>query len=69
VKFQFNAQHDCHSGECVLSGCPFQHQEREVTEHTVPVLVHAGDAHFIINLHALHNASILREILPHHLTA
>ncbi|KAF8513305.1 hypothetical protein JB92DRAFT_2830448 [Gautieria morchelliformis] len=69
VKFQFNAQHDCHSGECILSECQFRHQEHEVTEHTVPVLVHADDAHFIINLHALHNASILREILPRHLTA
>ncbi|KAF8497317.1 hypothetical protein JB92DRAFT_3084667 [Gautieria morchelliformis] len=49
--------HDCHSGECTLSGCQFRHQEREVTEHTVPVLVHADDAHFIINLHALHNAT------------
>ncbi|KAF8524727.1 hypothetical protein JB92DRAFT_2703097 [Gautieria morchelliformis] len=69
VKFHFNAQHDCHSGECVLSGCRLRPQEREVTEHTVPVLAHADDAHFIINLHALHNASILREMLPRHLTA
>ncbi|KAF8505214.1 hypothetical protein JB92DRAFT_3084144 [Gautieria morchelliformis] len=69
VKFHFNAQHDCHSDECVLSGCRLRPQEREVTEHTVPVLAHADDAHFIINLHALHNASILREMLPRHLTA
>ena len=52
VKFQFNAQHDCYSGECVPSGHCFQHQGHEVTEHIVPVLVHADDAHFVINLHA-----------------
>ena len=66
VKFQFNAQRDCYSGGCMLSGCCFQHQGHEVTEHTVHVLVHADDAHVVINLHALHNMSILQKMLPCH---
>jgi hypothetical protein len=44
-------------------------QERQETSRTVSLISHEDDGHFVINMHALHNATLLRNILPRHLTA
>lgn len=67
--FSFNAQHDCQTGLCAATGTRLERQEHETTTQTAPVIEHSNDTHFIINLHALHNAALLREALPRNLTA
>lgn len=44
-------------------------QERQETTRTISLIRHEDDDHFVINLHALHNATLLRNILPRRLTA
>ncbi|TFY58537.1 hypothetical protein EVG20_g8108 [Dentipellis fragilis] len=58
ILFIFNAQHDCGRGKCA-PGRDLQ---------SGPKIQHSDDNAFIINLHALHNAIVLRESLPRHLT-
>lgn len=43
-------------------------QERQPTDRTTQLIGHADDIHFVLNMHALHNATLLRKILPPHLT-
>jgi hypothetical protein len=33
------------------------------------MIAHSDDAHFVVNLHALHNAIFIQKYLPRHLTA
>jgi hypothetical protein len=33
------------------------------------MICHEDDKHFVVNTHALHNATLLRKFLPHNLTA
>ncbi|KAJ7664821.1 hypothetical protein B0H17DRAFT_1162742 [Mycena rosella] len=56
--FKFNAQHDC------------QHFSfRMVRIHTDPEnMSHSDNSCFLINMHGLHNAHLIRETLPRHLT-
>lgn len=42
-------------------------QERHETSQTISLIAHQDDAHYIINLHALHNATLVRKYLPRHL--
>ncbi|THV00698.1 hypothetical protein K435DRAFT_793900 [Dendrothele bispora CBS 962.96] len=44
-------------------------KERIETGNTVSVMVHGDDSHFVINLHGLHNAALIRRLLPRDLTA
>ena len=44
-------------------------QERQATNRTVQMIDHSDDAHFVVNLHALHNATLIRKYLPRYLTA
>jgi len=44
-------------------------QERQQTSRTLSLITHEEDGHFIINMHALHNATLLHKVLPRHLTA
>jgi hypothetical protein len=44
-------------------------QERETTNIIIPTLQHANNTHFILNMHALHNAHLVRQVLPQSLVA
>jgi hypothetical protein len=44
-------------------------QERQQTSRMTSLIAHEDNGHFIVNLHALHNATLIRKILPRHLTA
>jgi hypothetical protein len=69
VLFIVNVQHNCYDMKCTPSGRRFRQQERmdsKIEEHYIE---HNDDHHFLLNTHALHNAAILRKMLPRHLTA
>ena len=61
--------HDCQLGKCHPSVLHHQMQERQETSRTVSLISHEDDGRFVINMHALHNAILLQNILPRHLTA
>lgn len=44
-------------------------QERAATDKTVQCIIHGEDNHFHLNMHALHNAHLIREVLPRNLYA
>jgi len=72
VLFIFNAQHDCRACGCAPTGTQNVRQERQETRRTRGVIEHADgpDAdRYVLNLHALHNAGLIRQTLPRHLTA
>ena len=60
IRFIFNAQHHCKSGNCKIR-TRTQIQEREQTTRTIPHMEHADDNKFLVNMHAIHNASLIRE--------
>jgi len=60
IRFIFNAQHHCKSGNCKIRS-QTQIQEREQTTQTIPYMEHADDDKFLVNMHAIHNASLIRE--------
>ncbi|KAJ7866915.1 hypothetical protein B0H13DRAFT_1636392, partial [Mycena leptocephala] len=66
--FRFNAQHDCQSFSCRLAESTGPRQERLEFKLTQKIVVHSDDTRFILNMHALDNAQLLRETLPRHLT-
>ena len=66
--FAFNAQHDCVACKCSTAPVPVL-QERIITERTELQTKHSSEQHFILNMHALHNAHLIREVLPRSLTA
>ncbi|KAJ7813532.1 hypothetical protein B0H14DRAFT_2376772, partial [Mycena olivaceomarginata] len=54
--------------------CPFlqvagPRQERQVSKLKCNAVAHSEDNRFILNMHALHNAHLIRETRPRHLTA
>ncbi|KAJ7310144.1 hypothetical protein DFH08DRAFT_718875 [Mycena albidolilacea] len=67
--FKFNAQHDCHHFSCSLADAPGQQQERSESKLTWKIRAHKEDSRFLVNTHATHNAHLVRETLPHSLTA
>jgi hypothetical protein len=67
LHFKFSAQHDCRTGRCHPSALRAQMQERQETSRTLSLIAHEDDGHFVINMHALHNATHLRKLLPHDL--
>ncbi|KAJ7213920.1 hypothetical protein GGX14DRAFT_534135 [Mycena pura] len=68
IWFRFSAQHDCRLANCQPTGSKAVIQEREITSQTISLLAHADDDHFIVNMAALHNSTLLRRALPRALT-
>lgn len=68
IQFIINVQHDCHACGCDASGITRQLQERQESMRSIRSIVHKDDTRFIINTHALHNATLLRKFLPRYLT-
>lgn len=68
VLFKFLAQHNCWKGKCLPTGSHSEKQEHQDTEQLVQLIDHADDDHFVINIHGLHNAVLLHNILPCKLT-
>ncbi|KAJ7635967.1 hypothetical protein DFH06DRAFT_1272024 [Mycena polygramma] len=54
ILLSFNAQHDCVRCQCKADTVPIQQEP---------------DSRFILNMHALHNAHLIREVLPRSLVA
>ncbi|KAF8144015.1 hypothetical protein K438DRAFT_2103021 [Mycena galopus ATCC 62051] len=67
--FKFNAQHDCQRFSCRLVESAGPRQERAQSKLTQKIISHSDSSYFLINMHALHNAHLIRETLPRHLTA
>ena len=53
---------------CEASALREQVQERQVTNKTEKFIKHKDNNHFIINMYAIHNATLLRKSLPRYLT-
>lgn len=69
ILFAFNAQHDCSHAKCAVSTTVSAVQERHVTSRTQPTLVHnMASKRYFVNLHAIHNAALVRSTLPPDLT-
>lgn len=67
ILFIFNVQHDCRSANCTMAD-HYMMQERQLTSRTQSVITHGPLRRFFLNMHALHNAALIRETLPRHLT-
>ena len=65
ISFIFNAQHDCEGGEC---GYAINDTDGQAAAKVERKVIHSAHDKFFINLHALHNAWRLREVLPRNLT-
>lgn len=63
-----NVQHNCRDGKCGATGRRYTRQERTNTKVEESYIVHSDDTRYIINTHALHNAALLRKVLPRSLT-
>ncbi|KAJ7778006.1 hypothetical protein DFH07DRAFT_697898, partial [Mycena maculata] len=68
IMFAFNAQHDCISCKCRTNTVPVR-QERIITDCTELQINHTTEEQFILNMHGLHNAHLIHEVLPRTLTA
>ncbi|KAJ7135192.1 hypothetical protein C8R43DRAFT_894348, partial [Mycena crocata] len=66
--FKFNAQHDCRFFACPLENSTGPQQERLDSLLTQKTVVHSDDSRFLVNMHGLHNAHLIRDTLPRHLT-
>jgi hypothetical protein len=69
IKFALNVQHDCCKAKCTASGLKFHVQERTKTCIEEPMIEHKPLKRFLINLHAFHNAHLVRRTLPRSLWA
>ncbi|KAJ6623002.1 hypothetical protein B0H10DRAFT_1944299 [Mycena sp. CBHHK59/15] len=68
VMFRFSAQHDCRLVKCAPTALWPVMQERQETSQTTKLLSHGDDEHFVVNMAALHNATLLCRNLPVALT-
>jgi hypothetical protein len=60
-------QHDCCAKGCQASGSRAARQERVISRREVRFIEHTDDEHFVINMHAMHNAHRIRRVLPREL--
>ncbi|KAJ6600531.1 hypothetical protein DFH09DRAFT_1257967 [Mycena vulgaris] len=67
ILFVFNVQHDCVTCGCSTISVALL-QERIVTERTELQTKHSSEQRFVLNMHGLHNAHLIRDILPRSLT-
>ncbi|KAI0685857.1 hypothetical protein BC835DRAFT_1535847 [Cytidiella melzeri] len=67
IAFIFNAQHDCLTAECAVEDQNV-HQERRITSLTQKGVQHGAMQRYFVNMHALHNAALIRSTLPRHLS-
>ncbi|KLO13183.1 hypothetical protein SCHPADRAFT_970312 [Schizopora paradoxa] len=63
VQFIINAQHDCERADCNEIVTRVEKQEREATSRTIAQIEHRNFDHFVINIHSLHNAHRIRELV------
>ncbi|KAF8900617.1 hypothetical protein CPB85DRAFT_1377444 [Mucidula mucida] len=68
LKFKFNVQHDCTTAKCTASGVRKRKQERQDSEVTENFIEHQPLDRYFINMHAFHNAHLVRATLPRSLT-
>ncbi|KAG8742162.1 hypothetical protein FRC10_001970 [Ceratobasidium sp. 414] len=68
IDFALNVQHDCLTLRCPNSAIEFIRQERRNTTLERQTVEHREEAVYVINMHALHNARRIREVLPRRLT-
>ncbi|KAJ7073776.1 hypothetical protein C8F01DRAFT_1271598 [Mycena amicta] len=66
--FVFSAEHDCRMAGCQPTAVRAVIQERIATSRTISLLEHTDNEHFLVNMTALHNATLLRRVLPRALT-
>ena len=59
----FNAQHDCLTAECEITDGDV-YQERQLTRLTRKSVRHGPAKRYFINMHAIHNAELIRRTLP-----
>jgi len=68
VQFLFNTQHDCSTVSTDSKRAPRQ-QERLDLDETEPAIEHQLLETYVVNTHSLHDAHLLRRVLPRDLTA
>ncbi|KAI0794995.1 hypothetical protein C8Q75DRAFT_838852 [Abortiporus biennis] len=68
VQFIFNAQHDCHNAKCDIQDTDPVTQERRKTMLLQGKVQHKAVERYLLNIHALHNAHLIRKVLPRSLT-
>ncbi|KAG9090807.1 hypothetical protein FRC06_000869, partial [Ceratobasidium sp. 370] len=70
VSCAINLQHDCtRYRACTNTRAVYEVQERERTTKVTYRVQHSDKDYFVLNLHAFHNAQIIRKALPNHLYA
>ncbi|EIW54556.1 uncharacterized protein TRAVEDRAFT_60724 [Trametes versicolor FP-101664 SS1] len=69
VIFIFNAQHHCRACGCTRQEDQQILQERKLTGRTRKIIGHEPIGRYLLNMHALHNAALIREVLPRELTS
>ncbi|KAF9013807.1 hypothetical protein BDZ89DRAFT_1166951 [Hymenopellis radicata] len=68
ILFDFNTQHDCVSGACVIGdSTEYIRQERKATDTLKQCIIHTDTGRYHLNMHGLHNAHLIRKALPYDL--
>ncbi|KAI0683585.1 hypothetical protein BC835DRAFT_1409372 [Cytidiella melzeri] len=69
IQFSFNVQHDCPRAQCSTTGSRVITQEQIDSGQTESHVEHCLLDEYVVNLHALHNAHLIRRAIPRSLTA